>query len=179
MKSEFPVVELYETGRRRRTRAAASLHSHSSCSRERLGFLPGATRSIPLAGRLFDRSMRQLGREIGRPLDFESVYWRPPASPASVIASEREQIADRVDCAPLVALTDHDTLDGPVALRAQSMSDVPLSVEWSVSVANTILHLGIHGLAEDRLPAASALLREAAARRRSDAVDEVLAWLDD
>jgi hypothetical protein len=178
MKHEVPVVELHETGRGRRTRSAASLHSHSSCSRERLGFLPGVTRNIPIAGRLFDRSMRQLGREIGRPLDFDSVYWRPPASPASVIASEREQISARLDCAPLVALTDHDTLEGVVTLRAQGECDVPLSVEWSVRVADTILHLGIHGLAEARLSEAGALLREAAARRRADDVDAVLAWLD-
>lgn len=181
-KTTRTVIERYDRGGSfmrpgARPRAGASLHSHSSCSRERLSFVPGVARQIPLVSRLFDRSVAQFGRAVGHPLDFDSVYWRPPASPAAVIASERRQIADRLDCEALVALTDHDTLEGPQRLRASGMSDVPLSVEWSVGVEETVFHLGVHGLPESRLAEAMRLLAPDASDRRTRDVAALLDWL--
>src|SRR5262245_32057984 len=76
-------------------RAAVSLHSHSSCSRETLTFIPQLAARIPLVATLFERSAARYAREYGRPLDFGSYYWRPPLSAAAVIASERENIERR------------------------------------------------------------------------------------
>ena len=177
------VVTCYERGRHGPAgagpRVGVSLHSHSSCSRERLNFVPGVARNIPLVSRLFDRSVAQFGRALGHPLDFESVYWRPPASPEAVIASERRQIAERFDCGALVALTDHDTLEGPRRLRAGGMVDVPLSVEWSISIERTVLHLGVHGLPEKRLPEAMESLANGRGARSAAHVAELLDWFSE
>ena len=132
-------------------RAAVSLHSHSECSREKLDFVPGRARRIPVVAALFERSISNYQREHGRPLDFEAIYWRPPLPPAAVIASEREQIERRLDAVALVSLTDHDTLEGPKTLRMNGKSEVPLSLEWSVSFEGTVFHLGVHGISPGRL----------------------------
>jgi hypothetical protein len=50
----------------------------------------------------------------------------------------------------LVSLTDHDTLEGPKALRATDTT-VPLSFEWSVPFWGSVLHLGVHGISPKRL----------------------------
>jgi hypothetical protein len=133
------------------TRVAVSLHSHSECSREKLDFIPGLARRIPLVAALFERGLAEYKREHGRPLDFATVYWRPPLAPGAVIESEREQIERRLDSAALVSLTDHDTFEGPRTLRAAGKSDVPLSVEWSVPFEATVFHLGVHGVSPRRL----------------------------
>jgi hypothetical protein len=132
-------------------RAAVSLHSHSECSRESLGFVPGFARRIPLVAALFERGLAEYQREYGRALDFATLYWRPPLAPAAVIASEREQIEQRLDSKALISLTDHDTLEGPRTLRASGHSDVPLSFEWSVPFEGTVFHLGVHGISPMRL----------------------------
>jgi hypothetical protein len=126
-------------------RAAVSFHSHSECSRETLDFVPMFARRIPLVAKLYERSILEYEREFGRPLDFSSVYWRPPIAPAQVVASEREQLEQRFGLKAFVSLTDHDTLEGPIGLRAQG-EDVPLSFEWSVPYGGTVLHLGVHNI---------------------------------
>jgi hypothetical protein len=154
MKLSRATIHVYRHGERfvrpHGIRAGVSLHSHSECSRERLEFVPGIAQRMPLVGLLFERSVAQIARELGRPLDFESVYWRPPANSAAVIASERDQIFRRFECNAVVALTDHDTLEGPRKLRA-SGTDVPLSVEWSLRVEKTVLHVGVHGIPAERV----------------------------
>ena len=65
------------------SRTGVSLHSHSECSREALDFVPGIARRIPLIATLFEWSVASYQRDNGRPLDFSSVYWRPPLAPAA------------------------------------------------------------------------------------------------
>jgi hypothetical protein len=136
MKLSRTVIHVYERDQRvvrpPGLSMGVSLHSHSECSREILDFLPGVARSIPLIATLFERSMAAYQRRHGQLLDFRSVYWRPPPTPAEVIASERDQVARRFNCGAFVSLTDHDILDGPKRLRAIGRTDVPLSFEWSV-----------------------------------------------
>ena len=138
--------ELHSRARRNGPRAAVSLHGHSECSRENLQFLPGIARRIPLVATLFERSLVRYERAHHRPLDFSEAYWRPPLAPAEVVASEREQIQRRFECEALVSLTDHDTLEGPRALRANGNLDTPLSVEWSVPIGQAVFHLGVHNI---------------------------------
>jgi len=128
-------------------RAAASLHSHSECSRETLEFIPRIAQRIPVVARYFERSVADYQREHGRPLDFGEWYWRPPVTPAGVIESEQAQLNQRLDLPGLVSLTDHDTVEGPRTLQANGQADVPLSVEWSVPFDGCLFHLGVHGIA--------------------------------
>src|SRR5262245_32293464 len=88
-------------------RAAVSLHSHSDCSRETLDFVPAFARGIPFVARLFERSIAEYERLYGRPLDFTTIYWRPPLPPADVVMSECLHLERRLDLRPLVSLTDH------------------------------------------------------------------------
>jgi len=140
-------------------RAAVSLHSHSECSCERLDFIPHFAHQIPVVSRYFERAVDEYERRHGRPLDFATWYWRPPATPADVIASEREHLQRRLGLIALVSLTDHDTLEGPMALRASGKSDVPLSLEWTVPFGHTIFHLGVHGIRAAQVHEIAAALR--------------------
>jgi hypothetical protein len=157
-------------------RATVSLHSHSACSKEILDFVPSLARRIPLVARLFEATMAKYEREHGRPLDFNTMYWRPPLPPAAVIESERRQIERRFGGPALVSLTDHDTLAGPRTLRAAGMAEVPLSVEWSIPFSGTVLHLGIHSISPVAIDEAE---RELAAYTAGEGGDlgELLDWL--
>ena len=127
-------------------RAAVSLHSHSECSRETLEFIPRVATRIPVVANLYERSLAQYQRENGRPLEFVEWYFRPPATPCAVIDSERTQLERRLDLPGMVSLTDHDTVEGPIALRTNGRSEVPLSFEWSVPFRRSLFHLGVHGI---------------------------------
>jgi hypothetical protein len=128
-------------------RAAVSLHSHSECSRETLEFIPRIARSIPVIAGCYERGLVQYQRENGHALNFGDWYYRPPISPAGVIDSERAQLEERLDLPGWVSLTDHDTIDGPLGLRASGRTDVPISFEWSVPFDQALFHLGVHGIA--------------------------------
>lgn len=59
---------------------------------------------------------------------------------------EAKQI-QRLGLYPLVSITDHDTLEGTLLLRAvPSSRHIPMSVEWSAPYGQTVFHLGIHNL---------------------------------
>src|SRR5262245_56943664 len=104
-------------------RAAVSLHSHSECSRETLEFIPRIAKSVPIIATFYERGLEQYQRENGRPLKFGEWYYRPPVSPAYVVDSERAQLEARFDLPGFVSLTDHDTVDGPLSLRAGGYPD--------------------------------------------------------
>src|SRR5262245_33323013 len=173
-------IQLYRRGkpfvRPDGMRAAVSLHSHSDCSREKLDFVPGLARRIPLVAAFFERAMATYRRVHGRELDFASAYWRPPLSPAAVIASECEQLQARFDCDGLVSLTDHDTLAGPRALRAIGESRVPVSLEWSVPFDGAMFHLGVHAIPPARLDATERALADYTAGATRN-LGELLHWL--
>jgi hypothetical protein len=159
-------------------RAAVSLHSHSDCSRETLEFIPRFTKQIPLLASCLERGMAEYQRENGRPLNFGEWYWRPPVTPAGVIASEQEHVARRLELPALVSLTDHDTLEGPLALRATGRTDIPLSFEWSAPFQGSLFHFGVHAMphvsVDSMMQALQAYTREApadATRRLGDLLD--------
>ena len=181
MKLSRTTIEVYRRGQRftrpRGMKAGVSLHGHSECSRESLEFVPGLARRLPMIASLFERSVAAYQRQRGKPLDFASIYWRPPATPAEVIASERDQIARRFECEALVALTDHDTFEGPVKLRAIGAPDVPLSVEWTIPVEESVLHLGVHGIPSERLETAKMLFAAYTSGCPRPSLGEILEWL--
>jgi hypothetical protein len=161
-------------------RAAVSLHSHSECSRETLEFIPRVARRIPVVSNCFERGLAEYQSLNGRPLDFGEWYFRPPVSPAALIDSEQAQLQQRLDLPGLVSLTDHDTVEGPLTLRANGRTDVPLSFEWSVPFENSMFHLGVHGISPPSIEgtmrslAAYTAGRPAGATRR---LEELLDWL--
>jgi hypothetical protein len=123
-----------------------SLHSHSDCSRETLEFIPRFAKQIPVLASCLERGTALYQRENGRPLEFAEWYWRPPVTPAMVVDSEQQNLEQRLGVPGLVSLTDHDTIEGPLALRADGRTDVPVSFEWSVPFGGTVFHLGVHNL---------------------------------
>jgi hypothetical protein len=155
---------------------AVSLHSHSDRSRETLDFVPAIARRLPIVASFFERGLAAYERVNGHPLDFSEAYWRPPLAPAEVIASERQQIERRFGCGALVSLTDHDTFEGPRALRTAGRHDVPLSVEWSVPFAETLFHLGVHAIPPRRVDEIERELSAYTAGTRGG-LAELLDWL--
>ena len=161
-------------------RAAVSLHSHSECSCESLDFLPDFARQIPVVSRFFERSVAEYERNHGQPLDFAQCYWRPPAAPADVIVSEREHLKGRLGLTAFVSLTDHDTLEGPLALRASGKKDIPLSLEWTVPFHHSTFHLGVHGIRAAQVHEIAAALRAYTSGSPSASeprLTEILEWL--
>ena len=163
------------------TRAAVSLHSHSDRSRESLDFIPDLARRIPVVDRFFDRSVAEHTREHGRPLNFGDWYWRPPATPSEVVRSEREHHQQRLGQSALVSLTDHDTLEGPLALRASGRTDIPLSLEWTVPYGRSVFHLGIHNIRAADVDAMTAVFTAytAGGQRDADTLTAILEWLSE
>jgi hypothetical protein len=157
-------------------RSAVSLHSHSSCSRETLDFVPGLARQVPVVSRLVARSLARYERFHGHPLNFASWYWRPPLEPAAVLASEHEHLERRLGCRALVSLTDHDTFEGPRLLRATGRREVPLSVEWTVPFEGTEFHIGVHAVAPARLEEAARALVDFTSGR-INGLGDILDWL--
>jgi len=121
--------------------AGVSLHGHTMHSEECLDFLPRYLRQVPGIAQVVG------GYQRGRnPVDFARAYWTPPLSPASALQLERAQIA-RMGLAPLVSITDHDNIEAGMSLQiTMDPRDTPVSIEWTVPYARSILHLGIHNL---------------------------------
>lgn len=123
----------------RRFRTAVSLHSHTMHSKEWLDFIPRIARHVPALSSEITRLASQFERSNGCPLDFRKGWWTPPLDTHGALALERSQIED-LGLHALVSLTDHDTLDGVTGLP------VPQSVELTVPLGPSFLHLGLHNL---------------------------------
>jgi len=160
--------------------AAVSLHSHSECSRETLEFIPRLAKRIPVVAVFYERGMAQYQREHGQPLDLGEWYFRPPMSPAGLIAAEQAHLAQRLNLPGLVSMTDHDTVEGPQTLRSNGQTDVPLSFEWSVPFDGCLFHLGVHGIAPASIDAIMRALAAYTAGPPAGAtkyLGELLDWL--
>jgi hypothetical protein len=141
-------------------RAAASLHSHTNCSRENLEFLPYYALRIPIVKRFVRSELRGYEARTGWKADFSQAYWTPPVSPDDVLNSERAQIAS-LDLEPFVSITDHDTIEAGLKLTAAHPAGaIPISVEWTVPFGRSDIHLGVHNLPPTR---AVEVMRELAA----------------
>jgi hypothetical protein len=149
------VHSLSHDGERARAfRTGVSLHSHTSHSREGLGFLPRWARDVPVLGWELARQTRRYEARQGRPPDFDGAHWTPPLSSVEALDLERRAVEDVVALQAIVSITDHDNIDAGLELCAGTPA-VPISVEWTVPLGTTFLHLGIHNLPP---PAACATL---------------------
>jgi len=123
-----------------------SLHSHTSCSEETLGFIHKMGVALPGMGSVLSFYEKRASERYSVKLDFDRANWRPPLQPRMAYDLEAKQI-QRLGLYPLVSITDHDTLEGTLLLRAvPSSRHIPMSVEWSAPYGQTVFHLGIHNL---------------------------------
>jgi hypothetical protein len=120
--------------------SAVCLHGHTMYSEECLSFLPRHLRVVPGVSQVVR------GYERRGAVDFARAHWTPPLTPVSALRLEQKQIAG-LGLRPMVSLTDHDSIEAPMALQVTAVGDgVPISVEWTVPYQRAILHLGIHNL---------------------------------
>ncbi|HET7891701.1 MAG TPA: hypothetical protein VFL34_09255 [Candidatus Sulfotelmatobacter sp.] len=125
------------------SQVAVSLHGHTNRSKESLQLIPELARRGPM---LHQALMKQC-RRSRIPVDFSRAYWTPPLTPELAYETEKDQIENLVGRKAIVSLTDHDTIEAPLWLRAlPGTAHTPISLEWSVPFAGTIFHLGVHNL---------------------------------
>lgn len=123
-----------------------SLHGHTSASEESLTFIHKMALEIPLVGLIARHYERLCLHRHGVTLDFLTAHWRPPLLPRMAFDVEYNQIAS-LGLAPLVSLTDHDTMDAPLLLRTIPIArGIPVSLEWTTPFGVTAFHLGIHNI---------------------------------
>jgi hypothetical protein len=123
-----------------------SLHSHTSLSEETLSFIQVMSTRFPGVGLLQKHYEKLCFQRHGIKLDFQRANWRPPLQPRMAYELEAKQIR-RLGLYPLVSITDHDTIEGTLLLRAvPSSRHIPMSVEWTAPYGQTEFHLGIHNL---------------------------------
>jgi hypothetical protein len=167
-----PIVEGFST--------VVSLHAHTCHSRESLGFLPAFVSTLPRLARILERQAARYREHYGEALDFERTYWRPPLSPAAVLDSETIRATRVLHRPVIVSITDHDTIDGGLALHALGLArEVPLSFEWTINFHAACFHVGAHNLPP---PEATAIMRECAATTKTAdpaRAAEVLTWLQE
>ena len=137
----------------RQFRTGVSLHSHTLYSRETLGFIyPLARRTACIQWVLKQGEAQYRVRHAGA-LDLRRAWWTPPCAPYDAWLLERDQIEQRLQLNALVSLTDHDSIEAPLGLRAlESCRHLPVSVEWTVPCGGTFFHLGLHNLPADTAP---------------------------
>ncbi|MDE1154671.1 MAG: hypothetical protein PW735_02955 [Acidobacteriaceae bacterium] len=136
--SEPLAVASYTTG--------VSLHSHTSVSQESLSFVKSACSWMPGLNQMLQHYGQRSSQRHGIRLDLNRAYWCPPLLPRMAYDVEARQI-QRLWLTPLVSITDHDSMEAPLLLRAvPSSRHIPMSTEWSVPYGATWFHMGIHNL---------------------------------
>lgn len=118
-------------------RTAVSLHGHTMHSEESLESLPRYVRRVPV----LRRAVRAL------PADWSRAFWTPPLPAHNTLQSEKNQIEGGLGMAALVSLTDHDNIQAGTRLQLfGGPRGVPVSLEWTVPLGVSFVHLGVHNL---------------------------------
>jgi hypothetical protein len=133
-----PLIRQFKTG--------VSIHSHTSRSRESLGFVSRMFESNSLL-RAFIRVQEEAAGKSGLQLDLAHSYWTPPLCPRSAYEVEKNQIEQTLGMRALVSLSDHDCIEAPLLLRVlPAMHEAPVSLEWTLPFQTSKFHLGVHNL---------------------------------
>jgi hypothetical protein len=161
-----------------------SLHSHTSQSRETLDFIAELSTDFPLLQPIMRWCERRSVHFSGIKPDYARSFWTPPLNPRLAFDLERSQIEDTLQIPGLVSLTDHDSIQAPLLLRAvPTARHIPVSVEWTVPFGNTAFHLGVHNLPTALGPEWMGRLEEftaiPSAERPVKLLTELLAELDE
>jgi hypothetical protein len=160
-------------------RTGVSLHGHTNQSQETLDFLANFGNQYPLMRPLLSRLERRSESEHGVAVNFAAAYWTPPMTPKLAFDLERGQI-EKLDLAPMVSLTDHDTINAPMLLRTvPSARRIPVSVEWSAPYGVQSFHLGIHNLPSSKAPEWMQTLKDFTANPTDGRLTEILIALND
>ncbi len=124
-----------------------SLHSHTNQSKETLDFLANFGNDYSLVRKLIAAAEARARNVYSIAINYSASYWTPPLTPRLAFDLESKQI-EQIALAPLVSITDHDTISAPMLLRTvTSARHIPVSVEWSAPFGpNQAFHFGIHNL---------------------------------
>lgn len=160
----------------RDSKTAVSLHGHTNRSKESLQLIPELARRGPM----LHQALQKQCRRSRIPVDFSRAYWTPPLTPELAYETEKDQIESVLGRKGIVSLTDHDTIEAPLWLRAlPDTVHTPISLEWSVPFAGTIFHLGVHNLPGARAQAIVDELNAYTQRPNGQLLRELLALLDE
>jgi hypothetical protein len=139
--------------------AAVSLHAHTGWSKEGMRDVSRYFDRIPVVSGFVRRELEDYARRNNKALDFTKAWWHPPVGAREVFESEASQIEGRLGLAPIVSITDHDTIDACLELREdQTNSSLPISCEWTVPYHDGFFHVGVHNLPPRRARAIFARL---------------------
>jgi hypothetical protein len=159
-------------------RTGVSLHSHTNQSSETLDFLANFGNQFPVMRPLLSRMERRAEALHGIRINYAAAYWTPPMTPKLAFDLERGQI-EKLDLAPMVSITDHDTINAPMLLRTvPSARQIPVSVEWSAPYGEQSFHLGVHNLPSARAKKWMATLADYTANPSDARLTEILAALN-
>ncbi|MGO8756582.1 MAG: PHP domain-containing protein [Terracidiphilus sp.] len=161
-------------------RSGVSLHSHTNQSRETLDFLANFGNQYPVMRPLLSRLERRAEQMHGIRVDYATSYWVPPMTPKLAFDLESRQI-EKLDLAPMVSISDHDTIKAPMLLRTvPSARQIPVSVEWSAPYGGMqSFHLGVHNLPSARAAEWMATLEKFTADPSDARLTEILAALNE
>jgi hypothetical protein len=159
-------------------RTGVSLHSHTNQSRETLDFLANFGNQFPVMRPLLSRMERRAEQYHGIHVDYSASYWTPPMTPKLAFDLEMRQI-EKLGLAPMVSITDHDTIKAPMLLRTvPSARQIPVSVEWSAPYGGAqSFHLGVHNLPSARAAEWMATLEDYTAHPGDARLTEILSAL--
>ncbi len=160
-------------------RTGVSLHSHTNQSRETLDFLANFGNQFPVMRPLLSRMERRAEQNHGVRVDYAASYWTPPMTPKLAFDLESRQI-ENLNLAPMVSITDHDTINAPMLLRTvPSARRIPVSVEWSAPYGGVqSFHLGVHNLPSARAANWMAALESFNAHPSDKRLTEILVELN-
>ena len=156
-----------------------SLHGHTNQSHETLSFLANFGNQFPLMRPLMSRLEGRSENNHGLKVNYSKAYWTPPMTPKLAFDLESRQI-EQLDVAPMVSLTDHDSIKAPMLLRTvPSARQIPVSVEWTAPYGGKqSFHLGIHNLPSARAQQWMEIFKEFTAHPSDTRLTEILSALD-
>ncbi len=159
-------------------RTGVSLHGHTNQSKETLNFLAKVGSKYPAMRSLMDRLERKSEANHGMRVNYAESYWTPPMPPKLAFELESDQI-EKLGIAPMVSLTDHDSISAPMMLRSLSNAEEsPISVEWSAPFGTQSFHLGVHNLPSARAQEWMETLTDYTANPEEQKLTEILAALN-
>lgn len=161
-----------------RFRTGVSLHSHTMHSRESLAFLPRYAHRIPVVAGMVRAQEQKYQAGHGKPLDYSRAYWTPPLPAHEAFSLECHQIEHKLGLRSMVSITDHDSIEACLLLRAME-EPVPVSLEWTVPLQPSFIHLGIHNLPATEATEITALLQSYTQRPEPSVLRGLLAELNE
>jgi hypothetical protein len=156
-------------------RSGVSLHSHTLHSQETLDFIYRLAHRIGCIRWVLRQGEAQYRKRHGCQLDLARAWWTPPCAPYDAWLLEKKHIEQHFGLHALVSLTDHDSIEAPLSLRAlESCRELPVSLEWTVPCGGTFFHLGVHNLKRETAPEVFQTLQGFTARREKPNLADIL-----